>query len=95
MQEMQVQFLGGEDSLERKWQPTPVLLFGKFHGQRSLVGCSPWGHQRVKHNSATKQQQQSDDAYLYSFTWGRKGPEHIIEKNKLGIYLHVYVNPSM
>ena len=27
----------------RKWQPTPVLLPGKFHGQRSLVGSSPWG----------------------------------------------------
>ena len=24
--------------------PTPVLLPGRFHGQRSLVGCSPWGH---------------------------------------------------
>ena len=28
----------------RKWQPTPVFLPGKSHGQRSLVGCSPWGH---------------------------------------------------
>ena len=28
----------------RKWQPTPVLLPRKFHGQRSLVGYSPWGH---------------------------------------------------
>ena len=27
----------------RKWQPTPVLLPGKSHGWRSLVGCSPWG----------------------------------------------------
>jgi len=27
----------------RKWQPTPVLLPGKFHGLRSLVGYSPWG----------------------------------------------------
>ena len=26
----------------RQWQPTPVLLTGKSHGQRSLVGCSPW-----------------------------------------------------
>ena len=26
----------------RKWQPTPVLLPGKSHGWRSLVGCSPW-----------------------------------------------------
>ena len=28
----------------RKWQPTPVLLLGKSHGWRSLVGYSPWGH---------------------------------------------------
>ena len=28
----------------RKWQPTPVFLPGEFHGQRRLVGCSPWGH---------------------------------------------------
>ena len=27
----------------RKWQPTLVFLPGKSHGQRSLVGCSPWG----------------------------------------------------
>ena len=27
----------------RKWQPTPGLLPGKFHGLRSLVGYSPWG----------------------------------------------------
>ena len=25
------------------WHPTPVLLPGKSHGWRSLVGCSPWG----------------------------------------------------
>ena len=29
--------------MSRKWKPTPVLP-GKFHGQRSLVGYSPWGH---------------------------------------------------
>ena len=27
----------------RQWHPTPVLLPGKSLGQRSLVGCSPWG----------------------------------------------------
>ena len=27
----------------RQWHPTPVLLPGKFHRWRSLVGCSPWG----------------------------------------------------
>ena len=29
----------------RQWHPTLVLLPGKSHGWRSLVGCSPWGHQ--------------------------------------------------
>ena len=28
----------------RKWQPTPVFLPRKFHGQRNLVGYCPWGH---------------------------------------------------
>ena len=30
----------------RQWHPTPVLLPGKSHGWRSLVGCSPWGRQQ-------------------------------------------------
>ena len=29
----------------RQWHPTPVLLPGTSHGQRSLVGCSPWGRE--------------------------------------------------
>ena len=29
----------------RQWHPTPVLLLGKSHGWRSLVGYSPWGHE--------------------------------------------------
>ena len=29
----------------RQWHPTPVLLPGKSHGWRNLVGCSPWGHE--------------------------------------------------
>ena len=35
--------VGPTDSRRRQWQPTLVLLPGKSHGQRSLVGCSPWG----------------------------------------------------
>ena len=37
--------LGGHSIMRwrRQWQPTPVLLPGKSHGRRSLVGCSPWG----------------------------------------------------
>ena len=33
--------LGGEDPLEKAWQPTPVFLPGEFHGQKSLAGYSP------------------------------------------------------
>ena len=36
----------------RQWHPTPVLLPGKSHGRRSLVGCSPWGHEE---SDTTKQ----------------------------------------
>ena len=44
MQETRVQSLSQEDSLwRREWQSTPVFLPGEFHGQRSLVGYSPWG----------------------------------------------------
>ena len=32
----------GKTPWRRKWKPTPVLLLGKFHGLRSLVGYSPW-----------------------------------------------------
>ena len=31
----------------RQWHPTPVLLPGKFHGLRSLVRYSPWGHKKL------------------------------------------------
>ena len=34
-------------SWRRQWPPTPVLLPGKSHGWRSLVGCSPWGHKEL------------------------------------------------
>ena len=36
----------------RQWHPTPVLLPGKSHGWRSLVGCNPWGR---KESDTTEQ----------------------------------------
>ena len=36
----------------RQWHPTPVLLPGKSHGRRSLIGCSPWGR---KESNMTEQ----------------------------------------
>ena len=40
----------GKIPWRRKWQPTPIFLPGKFHGQESLEGYSPWGHKRFGHN---------------------------------------------
>ena len=48
----------GRSRGEEKWQPTPVFLPGKSHGQRNWVGYSPWGHKTAEHDLATKQQQQ-------------------------------------
>ena len=41
LRDARVQSLGGEDSLGRAWQHTPVFLPGESHGQRSLAGYSP------------------------------------------------------
>ena len=45
-----VRSLGQEDTLEKGMQPTPVSLPGKFHGERSLAGCSLWGHKESDMN---------------------------------------------
>ena len=47
VQETQVLSLGREDPLERKWQSTSIFLPGEPHGQRSLVGYSPWGRKEL------------------------------------------------
>ena len=41
----------GKIPWRRTWQPTPLFLNGKFSGQRSLLGYSPWDH-RARHNQA-------------------------------------------
>ena len=38
VQQTWVRSLDWEDPLEKKWLPTPILLPGELHGQRSLVG---------------------------------------------------------
>ena len=54
MRETRVQSMVGKISWKRKWQSTPVLLSGKFHGWRSLVGYSPCG---CKESDMTEQLQ--------------------------------------
>ena len=47
MLKTQVQFLGQEDPLEKGMATNPIFLPGKSHGQRSLMGYSPWGHKEL------------------------------------------------
>ena len=47
---------GWEDLLEKE-MATSVFLPGKSHEQKSLASCSPWGPERVGHDSVIKQQQ--------------------------------------
>ena len=65
----------GKSPWRKKWQPIPVLLPGKSHGQRSLVDCSSWGHKRVGHSLATKQQ--SSWKYIKSYRENGKFPKKL------------------
>ena len=47
----------------RKWQPTPVILPGEFHGQRRLAGYSPWG---CKESGMTEQLSDCEKPYIKS-----------------------------
>ena len=50
-------------SWKRKWQPTPVLLPGKFHGLSTLVGYSPWD---LKESNTTEQLHFHFHIYIYT-----------------------------
>ena len=52
MQETQVQSLGREDPLEKEMATHSSTLAWKSHGQRSVVGYSPWGR---KESDTTEQ----------------------------------------
>ena len=52
----------GKIPWRRKWQPTPVFLPGKSHGQRSLVGYSLWSCKRDRRDLATKQEPQKENS---------------------------------
>ena len=79
-QEMKVQSLGQEDPLRKKWQPSPVFMPEKSHGQRSLAGYSLWGSQKVGHNLATKPQHGHE--YIKSYKTGLKASGTILTSSK-------------
>ena len=56
---------------KRKQQPTPVFLSGESHGERSLVGCSPWGCRELDAIEATEHTQKSlIFEYSHIQSWG-------------------------
>ena len=55
MQQIQVRSLGQEDPLEEGKATVSSILPGESHGERSLVGCSPWGHKESDTTVATEQ----------------------------------------
>ena len=61
MQETLIQSLGCEDPPRREWLPTPVFLPGKSHGQRNLVGYSPWGCKQLDTTEQVSMQKNTRD----------------------------------
>ena len=55
MQEIQGRSPGQEDPLEEGKATVSSILPGESHGERSLVGCSPWGHKESDTTVATEQ----------------------------------------
>ena len=69
-------FVSGSQSIwRRQWYPTPVLLPGKSHGRKSLVGCSPWGH---KESDMTEWLSHGWFALLYS-----KNQQNLVKQSSL------------
>ena len=66
-----VRSLDQEYPLEWEWQPTPVFLPGEFHGQRSLVGYSPWGWKESDKLSTVAQQEEEEALGSLCAMWGR------------------------
>ena len=54
----------------REWQPTTVFLPGEFHGQRSLVGYSPWGHKELDRTEQLTHIQSQTEVFLHNITSG-------------------------
>ena len=64
MQETRVWSLGWEDSLGVGKGNPHIFFPGESHGQRSLAGYNPWGHQRVGHDLVTKHKQQQSPRWV-------------------------------
>ena len=75
-----------------KWQPTPVSLPGKFHGQRSLVGCSPWGH---KESDTTEHAHLDTHAPAQSHHHISKLDPRLMGSANMGTHLQLATGPQL
>ena len=64
--------------LNRKWQPTPVFMLGKSHGQRSLAGYSPWGPKESDTTGQLSTHAQNDNvaSSILDLKWSSIKPCH-------------------
>ena len=85
MQETRVQSLHQDDPCRKEWQPTPVFLPGKSHGQRSLAGYSLWGR---KESDMTEQLSTHSIYYKCMFQEGPTHGESILGTNNLHCNKH-------
>ena len=89
----------------RKWQPSPVFLPEKSHGQRSLAGYSPWGHKESDMTEHTHKKRvhiysgilvikrnefESIEVWWMNLEPAVQGEESQKEKNKYHILMHIY-----
>ena len=71
----------------RQWQPTTVLLPGKSHGQRSLVGCHLWVHTESDVTEVTQQQQHVYIyMYIYTFPPPRLFSGFVVQRGSLQLF---------
>ena len=72
----------------RKWQPIPVFLPGKFHGQRSLAGYSPWGY---KESDTTEQLHMHTNLFVQIINSSFTFPcSFIVSAGCNFIYIHIH-----
>ena len=77
---------------KRKWQLTPVILPGGFHGQRSLVGYSPWGCKGSDMTEWLKLSQHIVDLQCcVNFYCTTKGLLYIYIHTHTNIYIYIYI----
>ena len=89
---MWVPSLGRQDPRGKKQQLTPVLLAREFHGQRSLMGCSPWGGKELDttaHRCVCAHTRTHTHTHGEAVKWENKGSNpDLSSRTKLYVLLH-------